>query len=150
MTKPRKNIAPLLICLMIGLFVLFLLWSWNRAATLGTRVSDRDYYSKGLKYNDTLVEKRAAKTLGWTLSAALDGRLLQLKLHDSEQQPVTGAKGLLRLSRRSENPEVFELKEMAPGLYQLQLSPLLSGELRAEVEFEHDAALLNRQLLLNL
>ncbi|PNU20851.1 hypothetical protein C2E25_05560 [Geothermobacter hydrogeniphilus] len=150
MNTLRNRIAPLLICLLIAVFVLFLIWSWQRAATLGTRVSDRDYYSKGLKYNHTLIEKRAAKTLGWTVSADLQSRLLRLELRDGNNRSVAGAKGLLRLSRHTEQAENFNLDEISPGNYQLQLPAGLAGELRAQIEFEHDGALLTRQLLLNL
>lgn len=150
MNTLRNRIAPLLICLLIAVFLLFLIWSWQRAVTLGTRVSDREYYSKGLKYNHTLIEKRAAKTLGWNVSADLQSRLLRLELRDGNNRPVAGAKGLLRLSRHAERAENFKLNEISPGSYQLQLPSSLSGELRAQVEFEHDGALLTKQLLMNL
>jgi len=150
MNKRKNMAAPLLIGLMIGLFVLFLAWAGNRAATLGTRISDREYYTKGLKYNNTLVEKRAAKVLGWTLAVRLEGRDLVLTLTDGRQHPVEGASGSLRLARRSMAPEIFPLTESGSGHYRMRLPDDLKGELRAEVQFEHDSALLNRQLLLSL
>lgn len=45
---------------------------------------------------------------------------------------------------------LFPLQEVRAGTYQLHLTDSMTGEMAARVEFEHDGARLNRQLLLNL
>ena len=57
----NKNICPFLILLLLCGFLVFLVWSAFQAAGLGSKVTDADYYSKGLKYNTTMVEKRAGQ-----------------------------------------------------------------------------------------
>ena len=75
MTETRKkNIYPAMILLLISCFLIFSTWAAFQAAGLGSKVTDTDYYSKGLKYNTSQVEKRAAEVLGWNLETRLDGR----------------------------------------------------------------------------
>ena len=93
----KKNFYPILILLLIGSFLCFSLWSAMRAANMGPQVSDADYYSKGLRYSSTMVEKRAATVLGWKVSTRLIGRTLEFRLDDKEGRPVKSAKGVLFL-----------------------------------------------------
>jgi len=76
----KKNFYPLLILLLIGSFLCFSIWSAMRAADLGPQVTDADYYSKGLRYSSTMLEKRAATVLGWKVSTRLIGRSLEFRL----------------------------------------------------------------------
>lgn len=94
MTK-KKNLYPAFVLLMIGSFICFLAWSAMRASDSGPQVTDADYYSKGLRYTSTVLEKRAAAVLGWRVDTQLSGRTLQLQLTDKEGRPVRSAKGLL-------------------------------------------------------
>ncbi|MBW2689646.1 MAG: FixH family protein [Deltaproteobacteria bacterium] len=147
----KKNFYPLLILLLLGSFIFFSVWSGMRAVNLGPQVTDPDYYSKGLKYSSTLVEKRAAMVLGWTVSTRLVGRTLQFSLSDKQGQPVRAAKGALFMYLpESESSIRFPLQEVDAGLYQLNLTTNMTGEMTARLEFERDGARLNRQLLLNL
>ena len=52
----KKNSYPLLILLLIGSFLCFSVWSAMRAIDAGPEVTDADYYSKGLRYNSTLLD----------------------------------------------------------------------------------------------
>ena len=152
MTENRKKtIYPTLIIMMIGGFLIFLLWSAYQAAGLGSKVTDADYYSKGLKYNTTQVEKRAAEVLGWNLETRLDGRTLEFHLIDHEGKVVDRAIGTLYLAipGRAENIHL-PLQEVASGQYRVNLGDKLNGTLQARLELEREGARLNRQLLLNL
>ena len=152
MTENRKKtIYPTLIIMMIGGFLIFLLWSAYQAAGLGSKVTDADYYSKGLKYNTTQVEKRAAEVLGWNLETRLDGRTLEFHLIDHEGKVVDRAIGTLYLAipGRAENIHL-PLQEVASGHYRVNLGDKLNGTLQARLELEREGARLNRQLLLNL
>ena len=62
-----------------------------RAAEAKPQVTDADYYSKGLRYTSTLLEKKAAAVLGWTVSTELKGRTLLFHLSDKQGQPVSAA-----------------------------------------------------------
>lgn len=147
----KKNFYPLLILLLIGSFLCFSIWSAMRAADLGPQVTDADYYSKGLRYSSTMLEKRAATVLGWKVSTRLIGRTLEFRLNDKDGQPVRSAAGALFLYLPDQASSTrFPLQEIAAGIYQLTLSAKMTGEMSARLEFERDGAYLNRQLLLNL
>lgn len=147
----KTNIYPVFVLLMIGSFICFLAWSAMRASDSGPQVTDADYYSKGLRYTSTILEKRAAATLGWRVETQLSGRTLQLHLSDKDGQPVSSAKGVISIYIRTRGESVlFPLKEVSAGTYQLKLSDSMTGEMAARVEFERNGARLNRQLLLNL
>lgn len=146
-----KHFYPALIIFLLGAFILFLVWSGFQASTQGTQVTDRDYYSKGLKYNSTQVEKRAASAMGWKLSPRLVEGELQVDLRDGDGQPVAAAKGLLHLySRPGIDLLKLPLHEVASGRYQTRLPAELIGEVTIRLEFERDGARINRQLLITI
>ncbi|MBW2474185.1 MAG: FixH family protein [Deltaproteobacteria bacterium] len=147
----RTNLYPIFILLMIGSFIGFLAWSAMRASDSGPQVTDADYYSKGLRYTSTVLEKRAAAVLGWRIDTQLSGRTLRLHLSDKEGQPVSSAKGVIAIYMRNWGETIsFPLQEVSAGTYQMHLTDSMTGEMTARVEFERDGARLNRQLLLNL
>jgi nitrogen fixation protein FixH len=147
----KNNLYPAFILLMIGSFICFLAWSAKHASDSGPQVTDADYYSKGLRYTSTILEKKAAAALGWYVSVQLSGHTLQLYLGDKEGRPVSSARGVISIftSDRGEST-AFPLRETSAGTYQLDLPGSLSGMMNARVEFERDGIRLNRQLLLNL
>lgn len=147
----KKNFYPCLILLLLVSFLCFSTWSAMRAAESGPEVTDADYYSKGLKYTSTLLEKRAAATLGWTVSTRLTGRSLLFRLSDKEGQSVRSAQGtiFLYLPKKASRSQ-FPLQEIDPGIYQFNLTADMTGEMNARLEFIYGGARLNHQLLLNL
>lgn len=150
MTK-KHNLYPAFIVLAIICFIIFLAWAAMRAADSGPEVTDADYYSKGLRYTSTILEKKAASSLGWHVSTKLAGRTLFFSLQDKEGQPVRSAKGTLAIYLPDSDGAIkFPLQETKTGVYMLKLRENLSGEISARLEFEQDGARLNRQLLLNL
>lgn len=147
----KKSAIPLLLTAIIGIFILFLAWAGRQASTGGTDVTDSDYYSKGLKYNSTLVEKRAASVIGWRLDARLDAGRLVLSLADKDGAPVVDANGRIEFPEPGSNrSEVYPLEENQPGTYQLLLPKGLGREQLVRVDFERNGARINRQLLLNI
>ena len=146
-----KQFYPALIGALLGAFLLFLAWSAFQASTQGTQVTDRDYYSKGLKYNSTQVEKRAASTLGWQLNTRLVGHQLQISLSDGGGAPVSGASGRLNLySRPGLDLLDLPLVEAKAGQYRADLPSSVQGELSIRVEFERAGARIHRQLLITI
>lgn len=147
----KKSIYLPLILTLIGSFLLFSLWSAFQAAGLGSKVTDADYYSKGLKYNTTLVEKRAATVLGWNLTTRMDDRTLEFQLIDRDGSVVDGAAGSLYLAIPGAAENItLPLREVAAGIYRVSLDRAMTGSVRARLELERDGARLNRQLLLNI
>lgn len=147
----RKNLYPLFILLLIGSFLCFSTWAAMRTAASRPQVTDADYYSKGLRYTSSLLEKQAAEVFGWSVTSRLSGRTLQFELYDKQGQPVRTASGTLQLYLPQTATSVsFPLQETAPGIYQLQLTAAMTGEMNARLEFAREGARLNRQLLLNL
>ncbi len=146
-----QRFAPLLIFLAVVGFIGFLAWSAFQAGELGTRVTDAAYYSKGLKYNATQVEKHAAEVLGWNLEVEMEAHALEFLLTDEQGAGVTGASGLLYLAvpGAAENIQL-ELEETGAGRYRARLNAGMKGSIQARLEIERQGARLNRQLLLNL
>lgn len=146
-----KNFYPTMIICLLGTFVLFLIWSAFQASTQGTQVTDLDYYSKGLKYNSTQVEKRAAASLGWKLQTELLHGQLQIRLQDGNDQAVRGANGQLTLySRPGVDLLRLQLSEIEAGHYQTDFPAELKGEVTLRIDFERDGARINRQLLITI
>jgi len=140
-----------MIMLLIGGFIIFLVWSAFQAAGLGSKVTDADYYSKGLKYNTTQVEKRAAEVLGWNLETQLDGRTLEFYLVDDKGGKVDRATGTLYLAIPGSAENIhLPLEEVSAGHYRVNLGDNINGTIQARLELEREGARLNRQLLLNL
>ena len=152
MTEPnKKNIYPAMIILLIGGFLVFLGWSAFQAAGLGSKVTDADYYSKGLKYTTTQVEKRAAEVLGWNLETKLNGRSLEFHLTDGKGGVVDHAVGTIYLAVPGSAENIhLPLQEFASGYYRVNLGNEIKGSIQARLEMERQGARLNRQLLLNL
>lgn len=152
MTATRKmNIYPPMILLLIGGFLAFSGWSAMQASGLGSKVADVDYYSKGLKYNTSQVEKRAAEVLGWQLETRLNGRDLEFHLTDRAGGEVIRANGTLYLAIPATAENIhLPLREAAAGHYLVTLGDNLTGPIQARLELEREGARLNRQLLLNL
>jgi nitrogen fixation protein FixH len=140
--------SALLIPLLLCSFLAFSSWAAYQAVTRVSEVSDRDYYSKGLKYNSTILEKNAAAVLGWEVhSKLIDGALIQ-HLTNRDGEPVSGAKGLLKLQHH-EALLIVPLEEIQAGVYRAQL-PQLTGEHLIRAEFERDGARILRRLLLTI
>lgn len=62
-----------------------------------TGLETREYYAKGINYNDTLAEARAQDALGWksfvTVEGGRDGQVvLAVKLEDDGGKPLNGAR----------------------------------------------------------
>jgi len=151
MTDTRnKNIYPALIVLLISGFLVFLGWSAFQAVGLGSGVTDADYYSKGLKYNTSQVEKRAAEVLGWSLETRLDGHALEFRLTDRDGSGINHATGFLYLAIPGTAENIhLPLQEATTGVYKVSLDEAINGTIQARLELEHDGARLLRQLLLN-
>lgn len=142
---------PYLILLLLGAFLAFSAWAAFQAAAPGSRVTDADYYSRGLKYNSTLIEKRAAAALGWKLQTRLQGRTLEFRLTDSAGAEVDRAAGTLSLAIPGSPESIrLSLQETTAGYYLVSLGDDLHGAIQARLEFERQGIRFNRLLLLNL
>lgn len=147
----KKNAYPLLIISLIACFLAFSGWAAMRAINAGPEVTDADYYSKGLKYSSTVLEKRAAAVLGWHVETRLDKRTLTFHLRDKHDQPVKSAQGQIFLYQAGLVADKQQpLHETEPGIYIFNLTADMTGAMNARIEFEQNGARINRQLFLNL
>ena len=146
--KPATRWLWLIGALMVG-FVLLSAWSFRRAARESSAVTDADYYSHGLRYNQTLLERQTAASLGWQTLPQLEGNRVTIRLIDHDRQTVTGAAGTLTLlgTGTAHNLQ-FPLREVEPGIYRAELPGDVHGQLAAEVAFQRDGADLHQRLLL--
>lgn len=148
---PSFNRWLLLLLLIFTGFGGLTAWSFHRAARGASPVTDADYYSHGLRYGQTLLEQKAAATLGWTTQPQLQGRLVSIRLQDSGRAPVTGAAAALTLLGADQGQaRELSLREAEPGVYRTELPGTLHGEQPAEVVFRRDGVRLSQRLLLSL
>jgi nitrogen fixation protein FixH len=148
---PHRSWQPLL-TVVIVLFLALTGWSIFQAQRQVSSVTDRNYYSHGLKYNETALERRAAQTLGWQLTLQLNGRTLELRLTDETGRPISGGSGNLLLDsrpgggRRADLP----LQEREPGFYRVALPDRVQGPVQGQVTLTSAGASIHRSLLLSL
>jgi nitrogen fixation protein FixH len=147
----RRNRWSLFILLLVACFLVFTAWTLRLAAQGTSAVTDRNYYSHGLRYNQTLVEQQAAASLGWQPQSSLSGHQLSVVLQDRGRNPVTAAHGMLTLFDNLSAAAVqLPLEESTGGTYRVQLPGTLHGEHSAQIDFERDGARLVNRLLLSL
>ncbi len=148
-TPPSRSWPTLIVALGL-LFLIFSGWSAYQASTRGSAVTDRDYYSHGLKYDHALVEQKAAETLGWTAAIDVSDGWFRCRLGDRSGMPVTGGAGEVVLFRVRTGTETrLLLHEVEPGVYGAPLPVGLQGELPAELTLARDGARITRRLQLN-
>jgi len=147
----KRTHIPWLLLLIGGGFLLLMAWSLITAGQRGSAVTDRDYYSHGLRYNQTELERQAGAALGWTTTIDLQDGQLTIHLQDQARQAVTDAVASLSLSDPDRRAELqLALHETSPGTYRAELPAGLHGELPARIAFERNGARLNKRLLLSL
>jgi nitrogen fixation protein FixH len=147
-TLPANRWPHLL--LLLGLLFLGLTgWSVYRSATGVSAVTDRHYYSHGLRHNDSLVEQKAAESLGWQVSISLQNGYLTSQLIGKDGQPVADGDARLIIPAKNRSDITLQLKEDAAGRYGTNLPGELQGETPALLTFSHGGATLRRSLLLN-
>lgn len=150
-TRLSRNRWPWLIIFLLAGFFALSAWSFHRAARGASAVTDSDYYSHGLRFDQTRLEQKAAATLGWTPAPKLQGRRVIIELRDGDRGFVEGALGSLTLLGSS-HPQgrALPLRETQPGIYQADLPLELHGEQPADITFLRDGARLNKRLLLSI
>ena len=141
----------LYLLLFLGLLFLGMTgWSVYRSTTGVSDVTDRHYYSHGLRYNDSLLEQKAAESLGWQVTVSLQNGHFASQLTGKDGLPVAGGEAQLVISARNRSGITLRLEEAAAGRYGANLPGQLQGEIQAMLTFSHSGATLRRPLLLNL
>lgn len=145
----KRRSTPWIILLLGAGFLGLTLWSIYRAGQETSAVTDHEYYSHGLRYNQTLLERKAAESLGWTTDVKLTGSGIVISLNDKTGQPVAGAQGEMTLFSTKQEPVVtIPLTEATAGYYAARLPAGRHGQLAAEISFDRDGVRLNKRLLL--
>ena len=129
-------------------------WSIIQAREKVSPITDPAYYSHGLRYNQTTLEERAAESAGWLLHTDLAGHRLRLRLENGARQAVSGCRGELTIYQNAHSQPARRLqiavREVAGGVYLLELPAEINGTLSADLSLHRDGARFNRRLLLNL
>lgn len=125
-------------------------WSVYRSVIGVSAVTDRHYYSHGLRYNDSLVEQKAAESFGWQVAVSLQNGSFTTEWRDKDGQPVVGGEIRLVLSAKDRSQIILRMQGGESGFYDATLPSELRGEVQALLTLNHDGATLRRPLLLNL
>jgi len=107
----------------------------------------RRSYLQGLRYNDTLAERRAQAALGWRASTELrgdaEGEVLEVVLRTRNGDAIEGATltGELEWPTNSQFDHALTFEPLGGGRYVARLGPLNTGRwrLRARAEQGGDA-----------
>lgn len=148
---PRTRSTPWLIILLGIGFLALTGWSIYLAARGASAVTDADYYSHGLRYNQTLLEQKAAVSLGWDAAPEIHDRRVTIQLRDRDQRGVAGAHGTLAILKSGKPQDrILAFTEIGPGIYQAEFPAGTQGEQPVEVTFQRDGASLSKRLLFSL
>jgi len=136
----------LAIMLLVGLFLAALVASFVIAARRVSRVVDTDYYSHGLHYGQ---EQSANAGHHWTLTPAVSGADLTVKVQDQLGAPIAGGKLSFEPSQAGNRPAPpLQLSEAAPGMFRAPRPAAPGGELRGTLRFTLGQAVASRKLVL--
>lgn len=144
---------PAFIIAIVLAFAAFTWWSFSRAASGVSAVTDPDYYSHGLKYNATTLEQQAGEALGWTVSHQVAGRVLTMRVADDHQQGIAGCRGEITFPPQgTAAPPLpsLEVTEIGGGIYQAEIPASLPRTLDASLTISKGQAMIQRRLLLAL
>ncbi|MDD5758101.1 MAG: FixH family protein [Desulfobulbaceae bacterium] len=141
-----------IVCLVVS-FCLFSWWTMNRAISGVSPVSDPNYYSHGLKYNNTSIEIQTAQALSWTITPKVKGRVLTVQVVDAQESAVSGLQGSVaaQFEGARQGPlSELSLSDNGQGLYAVTLPSSLPRTFSANLTMKKDQATVNRRLLINL
>lgn len=142
---------PAFIIALVLAFVVISWWSFDRAFSRVSPVSDPHYYSHGLKYNSSNIELQAAQALQWTVTPTVQGRVLSLRVTDAGQGAVTGGHGSIALQSDGQGQaETLPLTESGQGLYTVSIPAGLPATLTASLTLSREQARVQRRLLISL
>ncbi len=151
MTRTRSiQLWPMII---VGLIVLFLgltFWSIRQANQGVSAVTNDKYYSHGLRYNETQLEKQAAEALGWTMNSVLSGRQLVTGVTDKQGQSVPGLTLNAVIYPGKGEPIRQTLAATGDQTFILKIPANLSGQITIQLQANREGAGLSKTLLVNL
>jgi nitrogen fixation protein FixH len=110
---------------------------------------ERRSYTQGLRYNDTLAERRAEAEIGWRarteIETTANGARVVVRLSDRTGAPLADAtiEGVLRWRPNESGDRTLTFVHQGEGLYSAELGPLSPGrwDLRARAHDERGQAL---------
>lgn len=101
-------------------------------------VVTKDYYERGIHYNETLEQAKYQKELGWSgkLAASYSNGRISYSLLTKDGQPVAGKTVLVRMVRPVQDGHDFEISllEVSPGVYEADFYPPLKGNWEAHID----------------
>lgn len=136
--------------MLIGAFILFLAWAGRQSAMQVSQISDPAYYTEGLKYTHSQVEKQSATAQGWNFVTDIGAKRLVFTLRDKNKAPISKAQSELTLYVNAQKQTLWlHGVEKGAGRYVFDLPESLAGALPARIEFTRQGERLSQQLLIN-
>jgi len=151
MQLSAKNTAhpwKIALALLFGVFLTGMAATFTISSHRGSRVVDPDYYKNGLHYDQTAS---GAKNPGlhWSMSAALAGSDLLVRVCDAAGAPIGGGKLSFHPKRRDANQaDALPLAESAPGVFRAPRPITSQGELHGVLHFTKGEASASQKLVL--
>ncbi len=135
----------------LGVFFLSLLgWSFYRANMEVSKVTDKEYSSRGHQYASTDRQLAEAEKLGWEILCTRQGEHLKVRLNRADGKPVSGAEGEIEfLQNESDtNASIASLLETETGVYVVQLPAAARAETHGRLSLSKDGALLQKKVII--
>lgn len=150
----NKNSAhwPFFILALVSAFVVFSWWSFDRAASGVSPISDPDYYAHGLKYHSSTLDAQTAASSGWSITPRLEGRTLTIKVADSRQNIILGCQAVIAFPSDSTKKSAImplTLSDIGNGHYSGTLPEGLPPSVSATLTLSKNQATTQRQILIN-
>ena len=133
----------------VGLFILFfaaMAASFGIAALKVSRVVDKDYYSHGLHYGD--AQNRAGEPAGWSMTAALTGGRIQLRVYDATGAPLGGGTVVFDMETDGKGTRLPLILVEAPlGTYMTAPLPATQSELRGTIHVTRGGTSIHKKMV---
>lgn len=134
--KDNGLIWKAILCLIFLVFMIGMAISMTLAGRKGSKVVDRDYYSKGLHYNENSLRGDQNKAK-WNIHSTLDDEQLRFNLTDASKMPLAGAAVTLTLIESDAAERTLKLTETSAGNYSVPFSTGTRSELRGLLRIAH-------------
>jgi len=147
-----KNNWVIFLVLLGFCFFCLMGWSFYRAGTHGSRVTDKEYTKHGHQYAQTAKEMATSSQLGWKAICEKKGKQLTVQLMQKEGLPVAGAEGRIEFMAPGSGTALSttEMKEIAAGFYIVDLPPLSGKEVTGNLSFRKGRILLRKRVMILL
>jgi nitrogen fixation protein FixH len=142
--KDKGIIWKAAISLIFMVFFAGMAISMTMASRKGSRVVDRDYYTKGLHYNET----SRPGALKWNIRSSLADGEIRFQLADASEKPLAGAAVTLTVAADKAPSQTLKLAETAAGTYSAACPADSGSELRGLLRIAHPDGVMETRVVI--